>query len=149
MLNYMNPDSELTLEQGLVEYYASREDLVKGRGPSEEALEFFRCHDAAHVVFGCNTELPHEGMVKMWSFFGTTGGFGLIAGYRSPESKEIYERLELGPIVSTAFKALRFVPQVVLRARRMTKRWPWANFEAHMGQPLREIRREYGIEIVA
>ena len=45
----------LTLEEGLREYYASRKDLVGGRGISPAAREFFRCHDTAHVVFGCST----------------------------------------------------------------------------------------------
>ena len=55
MLEYQRTDSTLTLESGLAEYYASRDDLVGGRGVSREAREFFRCHDAAHVVFGCST----------------------------------------------------------------------------------------------
>ncbi len=51
MLEYQSPDTDLTLEEGLAEYYASRSDLVGGRGISSDAREFVRCHDDAHVVF--------------------------------------------------------------------------------------------------
>ncbi len=148
MLKFKDPDSEQTLEQGLEEYYTSQQGLVGGRGPSETAIEFFRCHDAAHVVFGCSTQLRDEGVVKIWSFFGTTEGLSLIKGYRLPESKQIYEKLELGPILSTAIRALSFVPRVLMRCMRMRKRWPWNGFETHLQHSLREIRSEYGIQIL-
>lgn len=67
MLEYQSPDTDLTLEEGLAEYY--RADLVGGRGIPSEARGFFRCHDAAHVVFGCNRTLLNKAIVKIWSFF--------------------------------------------------------------------------------
>jgi ubiquinone biosynthesis protein Coq4 len=84
MLEYTRFDTTITLAEGLREYYSSSDHLVTGRGISDVAQEFFRCHDAAHVVFGCSTELPDEGVVKMWSFFDTTAGFSLLAAYRLP-----------------------------------------------------------------
>lgn len=62
MARYQEPDSTLTLAEGLREYDATRGDLAGGRGASDAAREFFRCHDAAHVVFGCDTTLPQEGV---------------------------------------------------------------------------------------
>jgi hypothetical protein len=41
VLKYQRSDSTLTLQQGLLEYYASREGLVRGRGVSPAAREFF------------------------------------------------------------------------------------------------------------
>ncbi len=148
VLAYQRFDSKLTLEQGQSEYYASRDDLVGGRGISESAREFFRCHDAAHVVFGCSMSLTNEAMVKIWSFCGTTAGFGLLRDYRSPASKEIYETLEWGPIVRTALRASMVVPRVFARCRRMHKRWPWSDFDLHRQVALSELRREYGIEVL-
>ncbi len=69
MLEYQSPETDLTLEEGLAEYYASRSGLVGGRGRSSDARGFFRCHDAAHVGLGCNTTLLNEAIVKIWSFF--------------------------------------------------------------------------------
>ena len=94
MLEYQQPESRLTLESGRAEYYANNSGLVDGRSVSPVAREFFRCHDTAHVVFGCSTALVKEAMVKIWSFFGTTRGLRLVREYRLPESQEIYEQLE-------------------------------------------------------
>jgi hypothetical protein len=149
MLKYQLSDSSLTLQEGLSEYYASREGLVRGRGISPAAREFFRCHDAAHVVFGCTTTLVDEAIVKIWSFFGTTGGLSLLGAYRLPESQEIYEQLEWGEIAGTSLRSLALVPRVLWRCFRMRKRWPWSEFAGYLAVPLAEIRREFGIEVVS
>lgn len=150
MLKYQHPDSTQTLAEGLAEYYASRDDLVSGRGLSDEAREFFRCHDAAHVVFGCSTTLTNEAMVKIWSFFGTTAGFGrLLRDYRSPESQEIYQDIPWRDVPGTALRSLLNLPRVLLRCLRMRKRWPWSEFDRYQSARLSEIRREFGIEVVS
>jgi hypothetical protein len=145
VIEYQKLDTTLTLEEGLREYYASRKGLVGGRGVSPAAREFFRCHDAAHVVFGCNTTLPNEAIAKLWSFFGTTAGLSLLRAYRLPESKEVYEQLERHDIVRTAIRSLTIVPRVLWRCGRMRKRWPWAEFDKYLDVPLVEIRHEFGI----
>ncbi len=148
MLDYQHSDTTLTLESGLSEYYASRADLVTGRGVSTAAHEFFRCHDAAHVVFGCSTTLLNEAMVKTWSFFGTTRGLSLVREYRLPESQEIYEQLAWAAIARTALRSVTVLPRVVARCTRMHRRWPWSDFDAHRQVALRELRREYGVEVL-
>ena len=148
MLEYQRAGSELTLEEGLREYYASRADLVQGRGLSPAARNFFRCHDAAHVVFGYDTTLPQEAVVKIWSFFGTTAGLSLLRAYRLPESQEVYEELGWGEIAGTAFRSLVLFPRVLWRCVRMRKRWPWDEFAHHLSERLVDLRRDYGIEPV-
>ena len=148
MLEYQRPDSTLSLAEGLREYYAARDGLIDGRGISTAAREFFRCHDVAHVVFGCATTLHNEAMVKMWSFFGTTAGLSLLRAYRLPESKEVYEELEWLDIASTAVRSLVLVPLVLWRCSLMRKRWPWSDFEPYLDVSLSEIRHEYGIRLV-
>jgi hypothetical protein len=69
-------------------------------------------------------------------------------GYRLPESQEIYEQITWRDTARTALGALLTVPRVLWRCSRMHKRWPWSAFEAHLDVPLREIRREYGIQPV-
>jgi hypothetical protein len=100
------------------------------------------------VVFGCTTDLLDEAVVKIWSFFGTTGGLGLLRGYRLPESQKIYEKLPVPEIVRTAVRSLVAVPITLWRCVRMRKRWPWSDFDPYRRVPLAEIRREYGIEPV-
>lgn len=147
--SYRQQRSEQTLSEGLQEYYGSRSDLVAGRGVSEDAREFFRCHDTVHVVFGCGTSLPEEACVKMWSFFGTDAGFSkLLAGYKLPESNEIYEKLSPGQIVTAAWASCWIVPTVLIRSRRLARRWPWDTFEDYGEAKLSEIRTEFGIEVI-
>jgi len=148
MLSFQSRDCEMTLREGLGEYYGSRDDLVTGRGASDSARKFFRCHDVAHVVFGCSTTLTNEAMVKIWSFFGTTAGLSLVRDYRSPESKEIYEQIKWSGVVGTAMPSLMNVPRVLFRCLRMRKRWPWTDFERYENVRLDEIRREFGIRVV-
>ncbi len=148
-MKFQNPNSDSTLREGLSEYYASQAGLVTGRGGSDSAREFFRCHDAAHVVFGCSTTLTNEAVVKIWSFFGTTAGLSLLRDYRSSESKEIYEQIEWSDIPKTALRSVVSVPRVAIRCGRMHKRWPWHDFDAYLDVALVDIRDEFGIAIVA
>jgi hypothetical protein len=149
VLKYQHANSTQTLEEGLSEYYASREGLVRGRGLSPAASEFFRCHDAAHVVFGCNTTLVNELIVKVWSFFGTTGGLGLLRAYRLPESQEIYEHLKWSDIAVVSVRSVVLFPLVLWHCVRMRKRWPWSEFDEYLVVPLAEIRRKFGITLVS
>jgi hypothetical protein len=148
MLRYQDADSTLTLAEGLQDYYGSRSDLAGGRGASDAAREFFRCHDAAHVVFACDTTLPQEGIVKLWSFFATDAGFSLIRAYNLPESREIYAKLTPRDELRAARTTLAAFPRVLWRALRMPKRWPWSGFEGYLDVPLRELRREFGIRVI-
>ncbi len=147
-MSYQDPGSALTLEQGLAEYYGARDDLVTGRGASERAREFFRCHDTAHVVFGCGTTLPQEALVKIWSFFGTTAGLTLLRAYRLPESQEIYRTLSWTEVAGTTRFALVYVPVVLGRCLQMHRRWPWSEFDSYRSVRLVEIREEFGIRVV-
>ena len=145
---YSDPGATLTLQQGLSEYYGARDDLFTGRGASKQAREFFRCHDAAHVVFGCGTNLPQEANVKVWSLFGTTAGLGLLRDYRLPEAQEIYHTLRWNDIARTSAFSLIYVPIVLKRCLQMHRRWPWTRFHAYLSEPLVEIRQEFGIRVL-
>lgn len=148
-LEFLRAESRQTLREALLEYHGSRDDLAHGRGLCDQAQEFFRCHDTAHVVFGCSTELLNEGMVKMWSFFGTDAGIRrLLSDYNLPESQEIYATLPWGDVARTTARSAIVMPQVFVRCRRMTRRWPWAAFDRHLDTPLTEIRRDYGIDVL-
>ncbi len=148
MLSFKLTGCEMTLEEGLIEYNGTSDDLVTGRGGSDSARNFFRCHDVAHVVFGCSTTLTNEAMVKIWSFLGTTAGLSLLRDYRSPESKEIYQRIRWSDVPGTALRSAVNLPLVVFRCLRMHKRWPWSDFDEYLNVRLAEIRREYGIRVV-
>src|SRR5688572_2197646 len=105
MHEFERQDTAQTLAEGIEEYYRQNPQLSKVRGMSPQAQEFFRCHDAAHVVFGCGTSLPDEAVVKLSSIFGTTGGLSVLRGYRLHESSSIYRELVLTDIIRTLLQS--------------------------------------------
>ncbi len=147
MTRYASQDSEQTLAEGLAEYYAVHPDLHDSRLDSDEARVFFRCHDIAHVIFGCGTSLNDEAMVKIYSLFGTTGGVGILRGYRLHESQEIYGTLGLVEIIKTALASLHLAPRVMVRCLRMRRRWPWNDFDRYLDVDLKSLREEHRVRV--
>lgn len=145
MFNYQIQNSSQTLADGIAEYYAVHADHVRTRELTAEAKEFFRCHDVAHVVFGCDISLSDELVVKISSMFGTSVGISVLRGYRLAESKEVYEKLNLLDVLTTACKSLFLVPKTLFRCSRMCKQWPWDDFDNHLDMPLELIREEFGV----
>lgn len=147
MLEYQHQESSQTLAEGLAEYCAAYGEHFGTRKKSLEAEEFFRCHDVAHIIFGCDISLAEEAVVKVSSALGTTAGFGVLRGYRLAESREVYQQLRWRDIALTALRSLVNVPKTIWRCWKMHKRWNWSEHDVLMGRPLRELRREYGIRV--
>lgn len=147
MRAFEHQNSRQTLEEGIAEYYQTNSRLVRGKDLSPEAQEFFRCHDAAHVVFGCGNTLEDEAVVKIASIFGTSGGLGVLRGYRLHESLVIYKQLRLRDVLRSIAKAVFLVPRTITRCIRQRRRWPWDDFERYAGAPLQEIRKEFSIRV--
>jgi hypothetical protein len=147
MNTYELQDSQQTLTEAITEYYAANPGLANVRNMSPEAQQFFRCHDAAHVVFGCGVALEDEAVVKIASILGTTAGLGVLKGYRLHESVQIYKQLPLGAVLKTIAHSVVIVPRTALRCLSQRSRWPWAEFEPYLIVPLRDIRRQFGIKV--
>ncbi len=114
---------------------------------SLEAQHFFRCHDAAHVVFGCSTQLDDEAAVKIASIFGTTAGLRVLRGYRLYESLQIYRQLRVQEVVRSIAHSVVVVPRTILRCLAQHARWPWDEFDQYLQVPLKDIRRQFGIQV--
>ncbi|MBI1200101.1 MAG: hypothetical protein GC203_19755 [Phenylobacterium sp.] len=147
MLAFQPQDSAMTLAEGLAEYYEKHPLLKRGATLPAPAQDFFRCHDAAHIVFGCDTSLANEAVVKLSSIFGTTAGLGVLKGYALYDSLDIYRKLPPGEVLDVIARAVVIAPRTIARRLRQTKRWPWSRFEAFLDWPLVEIRREFGIYV--
>jgi len=145
MLAFQDQDSRLTLRQGLEAYFAANPGLAKGRVLSPEAEVFFRCHDVAHVVFGCDVALNDELVVKIASLLGTTAGFGVLKGYRLHESLRIYGKLRVGDVLLSILCSVVIVPRTAVRCLGQRARWPWDGYQQYLDTPLGEIRRSFGI----
>lgn len=139
--------AEMTLAEGLAEYYATNPGLKRGEALPPPARDFFRCHDAVHVVFGCGTALADEAVVKLSSIFGTTGGFAVLRGYALYDSLDIYRSLSLREIFATIATAPILVPRTIWRCLRQPKRWPWSDFTPLLDRSLDELRRDYRIAV--
>lgn len=147
MHRYQQQYSTQTLIKGLEEYHSCNSGLVKRRNVSTAEKKFFRCHDVVHVVFGCDTTLSDEAVVKISTIFGTSIGLQVLRGYGSKESKEIYRNLSILDIILTTIKSIILVPKTIMRCVRMHKRWPWSNYHRYLEMPLGEIRRKVGIRV--
>jgi hypothetical protein len=140
-------DSRQTLAQAIAEYHAVNPGLAKGRNMSPEARHFFRCHDAAHVIFGCGTTLDAEAAVKIASIFGTTAGVGVLRGYRLHESLQIYRQLRLREVLTAIAHSVVVVPRTIFRCLAQHSRWPWDEFDQYLHVPLQDIRHQFGITV--
>src|SRR5262245_43067078 len=91
LLGYKQRDAEMTLGDGLAEYYAQLPELLDPSSlPAEEAA-FFRAHDVTHVVFGCDTSPIEELWIGAWTWVGTSATMRDILRYsRSPEVSRIH-----------------------------------------------------------
>lgn len=148
MLDYQSRSARLTLAQGLAEYFAQNPGLKRPADLTAPAREFFRCHDAVHVIYGCGTSLTDEAIVKIASLFGTDGGRAVMDGYRLYDSMDIYRQLRVGEILKTIAVAPYIVPRTIMRCRAQRKPWPWSAHHHHLETPLDELRRTYAIRVL-
>jgi hypothetical protein len=147
MHDFEHQSSRQNLSQGIAEYHEKNPRLARASSLSVEAQAFFRCHDAAHVVFGCGNSLDDEAVVKVSSLFGTTAGMRVLKGYRLHDSLEIYRQLRARDVLGSIARAVVIVPRTLLRCSRQRRRWPWQDFEPYLSVPLCELRAEFGIKV--
>lgn len=144
---FQRQDSRQTLAQGVEEYFAVNPGLATGRLMSPVAAEFFRCHDVAHVVFGCDVTLEDEAVVKIASILGTTAGLQVLKGYRLQESMQIYRQLRMLDVLRATARSVVIVPRTAVRCFHQRARWPWAEHQQYMHSPLHDLRRDFGIQV--
>jgi hypothetical protein len=147
VFDYQRQDAPQSLREGIAEYYRENPGLKRDDELSDAAKDFFRRHDAIHVLYGCDTSLQHEAIVKLSSIFGTTGGFSVLDGYRLHDSIDIYRKLRLSDVLATMLASFVIVPRTIWRCARQARKWPWSDFEAHLDTPLSELRRAFGIRV--
>jgi len=149
LLRYRDQNSELTLVEGLDEYFHSMSNLLDLNQLQGSERDLFTNHDVAHVVFGCDISLRNEVMMDAWTVFGTDVGVIAYARYlSSPAAQNIFAQIGYLKGFWSAIKALPDVFRVIFRARRMKAKWPWSDHERYMQRSLGDIRRELGLRIL-
>ncbi len=141
-----------TLRQGLENFHNEyKKHLHHNKtGISKEARAFFKSHDIAHVLFGCDISLYGEGSVKIWTIFGTTLGFWKhLNGYQEANAFALSRHFTLVHVLKDLLKLLSSIPLLIIRAKRMHKPWPWTEFEPYLDTPpIEDIRKEFNINVL-
>lgn len=142
-------EDHITLLQGLEKFNAKNMKYYDGRPVSKEGEQFLRCHDIAHVVFGCDTTLYGEGVVKVWTTFGTTLGFWkVISGYNEVNAFELFRMYSFRHVMKNIIRFLVVIPKVIIRAKGMSKPWPFLAYEEYLDAPISEVRKEFNIAVL-
>lgn len=142
-------ETSITLRQGLDRFYEANGAMFSDRDVSPEAQAFFRCHDVAHVVFGCKTTLFGEGVLKLFTIFGTTLGFWRhLSGYAESSAFRLFRQYSVLHVVRNLFWLFLSIPRVIIHAKCMRRPWPWDHYNEYLDRPLAEIRQVFNIVVI-
>lgn len=146
MMQYQDPSSHMTLREALDELRRAEGDVTQDvSGELAAALE---AHDVVHIMFGLDISDLDEIVAHGWMVCGTTLSFAEIHEImRGRDHRRFSTGLGHGKRVLLVLRALPRLVGAYVRARRMTKRWPWHSYAAFLDRPLDELRREFGIEL--
>lgn len=153
MLKFQEQNSPQTLREGIAEFHADNPQLATRDFSGELAANFFPAHDAMHVLFGQNTDIDGEGIVKYWTMGATDVGFWGLFKYRNvQEVVDLRQGLPMRHYLAIALPMLpSFVPSIIrgvrLAKKSLTKQWAHFGWQAYLDTPLKDIRAEYGIDI--
>ncbi len=148
---YQAQDSELTLAEGLAEYYArNRGRVLPPDQLSAESAALFRCHDICHVIFGLDTTLADEAMADTRTLLSCDVGWRRYAAYlaTNPDAKEIFRQVGYFTAIWGTVKTLPRIIRAAIEAAKVKKRWPWQPPEAFQSRSLQDLRREFGIRVI-
>lgn len=142
-------DPAFTLRESIKRLCEENASVFSARDISPEAQEFFRCHDTAHVVFGCDTSIFGEGILKMFTIFGTTLGFWKhLSGYAQADAFALFMQYNWRHVVRHIFKLLANIPRAFIHAKQMSRPWPWSEHAEYLDMSIEEIRSEFNIRVI-
>ena len=143
-------ERDLTLKEALGKFHRKNSSIISDTEILNDAEIFYNCHDIAHVVFGCDTSLRGEGIVKLWTIFGTTLGFvNHVKEYADANAFEMFRKYSLRHVLANVLKIVVIAPVVITRAHKMKKKWSWASNDKYLDISINEIRKEFNIEPIA
>lgn len=142
-------DDNITLQQGIEQFQGKYKKYFSKKSSSKEGEAFLRCHDVAHIVFGCDTTIYGEGVVKIWTTFGTTLSFWkVVNGYNEANAFELFKMYSFRHIMKNIVRLLLVIPKVIVRAKRMSKPWPFLEYKPYLNTPITELRKEFNIQVL-
>jgi hypothetical protein len=146
ILRYQDPQSRMTLREALEELRHAEGDV--SQDVSGELAAALEAHDVVHILFGLDISDLDEIVAHGWMACGTT--LTLAEMHEITRDRD-HRRFSSGfGHGKRGLLILRALPRLIgahLRARRMTKRWPWHSHIEFLDRPLDDIRREFGIKL--
>lgn len=148
-LKYVEQDSAQSLRDGIAEYYAHYPALLDPADLPADAAELFRQHDAGHVVFGCDISLRGETLIDTWTIFGSTAGLrGYLRYFSYPQVNQVFAETGCLRIAAESVRCSPDLVRVLVRSRRLSSRWPWAEYRRYLDSSLADIRQSFNIRVV-
>jgi len=153
-LSFQSQNCDVTLAQGLDEYRAYLRANGKKQLIDEPGSTIIRDHDVTHVIFGLDTSIEQESMLDSWVFLATKWKLKELLAYNKlPEIKQLYKDFWHDPgyfkLFMTAIKLLPIKLTIWKRAKQMNKKWPFVSPDSYMNHKVCDLRKEYGIKILA
>lgn len=142
-------EDHITLQQGLDFFHKKNKKYFADRATSPAGEAFLKSHDVAHIVFGCDTTIYGEGVVKIWTTFGTNLGFWkVVNGYNEASAFELFSMYSFSHVIKNISRYLLVIPKAIIRAKKMTKPWPFDDYKPYLNTPISEIRKEFNIQVI-
>lgn len=149
ILKYLDTNSKQTLKEGIVEL---RKSELENDATEQLAVELLRDideHDAIHVLFACPTDLNGEIFAHVWSLFGTTMSVDQMKKVNShTDHKVVLKNIGHFKLLRIWLLHLPQIFRIIVRAKRMHKKFPVENFEKYLNVDLQELRKSFGIKII-
>lgn len=150
---YIHSVNELTLTEALRQHYVLNPQFtVWNVYKSAIAQKLVLAHDISHIVFGCDTSLLGEMRVQLWAKFGVQSfGFKESLVYASDKEAKVLLKNPVGYWSMLVFFIKHFneVFKVRRQAKSMLRKWVYFNEQAHMRMTVRDIRQQFGIQVIS
>ena len=146
---YQDQSSQLTLREGLADYYQVHPAIQRPERLDAAGAELFRAHDICHVIFGLDTNLADEALADLRTMLGTDVGVRNYLQYlKNPDAKKIFKEVGYFRVVLATIAAFpRFLKALWLH-RKQRRLWPWHTSPETFGKKLVELRNQYGITVI-
>ena len=153
-MEFLSRYYELTLREGLEELYSHNLEVAS---MSRTKAKLITDHDLTHVIFGCDTSIVGELMLKPWILLGCNISMDELKEYAAdPDVQRLNkegEALMGGTFVATLKIVFYYVPLFfwiwLTHVRKMSRKWPHSALtEEILNAKICDLRADYNITIV-
>lgn len=147
--DYRHPQSELTLQQGLRQYYEKNPGYQDSEGFLGQSQAVIQAHDIIHVVFACGTASADELVIETWTFFGCRVPVQeYIKAGKNGFINQVWNMFGPYRLVKRFILTFPRILHTLFNCIRLKRRWPHFEYEMYLPRTLTSIRAEFGIHVV-